>query len=77
MEHTCNPVKVYAGRVEKYVVSRTSNKSSNITLMACVNGAGDRMPPCLSPKAKPNGLFWDSIHLKHLTNVSGAFSRME
>jgi hypothetical protein len=50
MEH--NPVKIYAEKGEKSVASRTSNKSSNITLMACVNGAGDRMSPMFINKSK-------------------------
>jgi len=46
-EHT--PVNVVAARGDT-CVSKTSPKSSNITVMACVNAAGGRMPPMFIAK---------------------------
>lgn len=48
-EHS--PSRVVAAKGED-CVSRTSSKSTNITVMACVNGAGRRMPPMLVVKGK-------------------------
>ena len=46
------PVKVIAAKEEKSVVGRTSASSSNITIMACVNAAGQTMPPLFVAKGK-------------------------
>lgn len=45
------PVKVVAAKGES-CLSRTSSKSTNITVMACVNAAGERMPPMFVVKGK-------------------------
>ncbi|XP_060564207.1 uncharacterized protein LOC132723495 [Ruditapes philippinarum] len=45
------PVNVIAERGTT-VVSKTSQKSSNLTIMACVNAAGDAMPPLIITKGK-------------------------
>jgi hypothetical protein len=50
MEHS--PVRVYAEKGDRSVVSKVSSKSSNITVMACVNANGRRMPPMLITKGK-------------------------
>lgn len=52
------PVKVVAEKGSKTVVSRTSSKSSNLTVIACVNAAGTAMPPLLITKGKTS----KSIH---------------
>ena len=46
-----NPVKVVAAK-GKSCVSRTTAKSANLTIMACVNGTGRRMPPTFVVKGK-------------------------
>lgn len=46
------PVRVVAEKGQRSVVGKTSNKSSNLTIMACVNGAGDKMPPMIITKGK-------------------------
>ncbi|XP_052268856.1 jerky protein homolog-like isoform X1 [Dreissena polymorpha] len=48
-EHS--PVRVVAERGAA-VVSKTSQKSSNLTIMACVNAAGKAMPPLIITKGK-------------------------
>ncbi|XP_053388463.1 uncharacterized protein LOC128551593 [Mercenaria mercenaria] len=48
MEHT--PVKVYADKGEKSVVSKA--QSSNLTVMACASAGGDCMPPMFITKGK-------------------------
>lgn len=50
LEHT--PVRVVAAKGTKNVVGRTSNDRSHITIMACVNAAGGRMPPMVIVKGK-------------------------
>ncbi|KAL5015325.1 hypothetical protein ScPMuIL_009595 [Solemya velum] len=50
LEHT--PVCVIARKGAKNVVGRTGNDRSNITIMACVNAAGIKMPPMLIVKGK-------------------------
>lgn len=50
MEHT--PVRVYAEKGDKSIVSKVSARSSNITVMACVSANGSRMPPMLISKGK-------------------------
>ncbi|KAH3790439.1 hypothetical protein DPMN_168638 [Dreissena polymorpha] len=50
MDH--NPVKVYADKGVRSVVSKVSAKSSNLTKMACVNAAETRMPPLFLTKYK-------------------------
>lgn len=49
-EHS--PVSVVAEKGERSVTSKTSNRSTNLTAMACVNANGDRMPPMLIVKGK-------------------------
>lgn len=49
-EHT--PVHVVAERGDRSVHARTSSKSTNLTVMACVNGIGNRMPPMIITKGK-------------------------
>jgi len=49
-EHS--PVNVVAERGERCVLSRTSSKSSNVTVMACVNAVGQAMPPMVITKGK-------------------------
>ena len=46
-----NPVKVVAAKGES-CVSITTAKSANLTIMACVNGTGRRMPPTFVVKGK-------------------------
>lgn len=50
LEHT--PVRVVAKKGSKAVVGRTSNSRANISILACVNASGDRMPPMLVVKGK-------------------------
>lgn len=50
MEH--DPVRVYAEKGDRSVVSKVSTKSSNLTVMACVNAKGSRMPPMIITKGK-------------------------
>lgn len=47
-----NPVKVIAQKGAKNVVSRVSENRTNITIMACVNGAGEKMVPMVIVKGK-------------------------
>ena len=72
-----NPVKIYAEKGEKSVVSRTSNKSSNITLMACVNGAGDRMSTMFITKSKTKRSLIGFNTLGVPDILSGRFNRMD
>ncbi|MES9884670.1 MAG: helix-turn-helix domain-containing protein [Sedimenticola sp.] len=51
-EHS--PVKVVAQKGDRNVVSKTTSKSSNITVMACVNAEGNSMPPMFVTKGKTN-----------------------
>ena len=66
-----NPGKV-VGQKGESCIFRTSSKSSNITVMACVNAAGEKMPPMFVVKGKtsrslhgfntiaaPEGSKWD------------------
>ena len=46
-----DPVKVVAAKGEN-CVTRTTAKSANMTIMACVNGVGRRMPPMFIVKGK-------------------------
>ncbi|XP_062596590.1 uncharacterized protein LOC134258049 [Saccostrea cucullata] len=50
LEHS--PVNVVARKGTKNVVGRTSTDRSNITIMACVNASGEKMPPMLVVKGK-------------------------
>ena len=50
LEHT--PARVVALKGTRNVVGRTSNDRSHITIMACVNAAGERMPPRVIVKGK-------------------------
>ena len=50
LEHT--PVQVVAKKGSRNVVGRTSNDRSNITIMACANAKGEKMPPMLIVKGK-------------------------
>jgi hypothetical protein len=43
---------VVAEKGARNVVGRTSSNRTNITIMACVNGAGQRLPPMLVVKGK-------------------------
>ncbi|XP_045181703.2 tigger transposable element-derived protein 6-like [Mercenaria mercenaria] len=53
-----NPIKVVSGIGAKNVCGRTSSKSTNITIMACVNAAGKAMPPMFIVKGKtPRSLY--------------------
>lgn len=45
-----NSVKVIAQKGAKNVVSRVSENRTNITIMACVNGAGEKMVPMIIVK---------------------------
>jgi hypothetical protein len=47
------PVKVVATKGEQ-CVGKTSAKSTNITVMACVSASGKRMPPMFVVKGKTN-----------------------
>lgn len=47
-----NSVKVIAQKGAKNVVSRVSENRTNITIMACVNGAGEKMVPMIIVKEK-------------------------
>ncbi|XP_045210605.2 jerky protein homolog-like [Mercenaria mercenaria] len=47
-----DPVRVVAEKGEKNCLSRTSSKSTNITVMTCVNASGRRMPPMFVVKGK-------------------------
>nr|XP_011443131.2 jerky protein homolog [Crassostrea gigas] len=53
-----DPVRVIAEKGSKSVVGRTSPGRTNITVMACVNAAGEKMSPLLIVKGKtPRSLF--------------------
>ena len=47
-----DPVRVLAKKGTKSVVGRTSNDRTNITIMACANASGKKMPPMLVVKGK-------------------------
>ena len=47
-----NPPRVVTERGANSVVGKTSQKSSNLTIMACVNGGGSVMPPLVITKGK-------------------------
>ena len=47
-----NPVRVISEKKARNVVSKTSNNRSNVTIMACVNAMGCRMPPMFVVKGK-------------------------
>ena len=49
-EHT--PPKIVTERGSTSVVGKTSQKSSNLTILACVNAAGRAMPPLIITKGK-------------------------
>jgi hypothetical protein len=49
-EHS--PVNVVAEKGDRCVLSRTSAKSNNVTVMACVNAMGQSMPPMIITKGK-------------------------
>ena len=49
-----NPVRVIAEKGARNVVGRTSGNRTNITIMACVNAKGEKMPPMLIVKGKTN-----------------------
>jgi len=49
-EHS--PVIVVAEKGERCVLSRTSSKSSKVTVMACANAVGKAMPPMVITKGK-------------------------
>lgn len=46
------PGKVVAEKSDRCVLSRTSSKSSIVTVMACINGAGTAMAPMIITKGK-------------------------
>lgn len=53
-----DPIKIVASKGVRNVCGRTSNKSTNITIMACVNAAGTAMPPMFVVKGKtPRSLY--------------------
>ena len=47
-----DPVKKIAQRGSRSVLGRTTSNRTNITIMACVNAVGDRMPPMFIVKGK-------------------------
>ena len=47
-----DPVRVVAEKGAKNVVGRTTGNRTNITIMACVNASGEKMPPMLITKGK-------------------------
>ena len=47
-----NPPRVVTERGANFIVGKTSQKSSNLTIMACVNGGGSVMPPLVITKGK-------------------------
>lgn len=53
-----DPVKAVAAKGEKNLHRRTCSRSTNITIMACVNAAGVQMPPMFVVKGKtPKSLY--------------------
>ena len=47
-----NPERVISEKKARNVVSKTGNNRSNVTIMACVNAMGRRMPPMFVVKGK-------------------------
>lgn len=46
------PVNVVAEKGDRCVMSRTSCKSSNVTVMGCISASGNHMPPMIITKGK-------------------------
>ena len=79
-----DPVRGITAKGATSVVGKTSSKSNNITVMACVNAAGNRMPPMLVVKGKttrclhgfntdaaPVGTMWEFQQNGWMTDVIG------
>jgi len=79
-----DPVRDITAKGATSVVGKTSSKSNNITVMACFNPAGNRMPPMLVVKGKttrclhgfntdaaPVGTMWDFQQNGWMTDVIG------
>ncbi|MES9881787.1 MAG: helix-turn-helix domain-containing protein [Sedimenticola sp.] len=47
-----DPVRIVTEKGERNCLARTSSRSTNITVMACVNAVGRRMPPMFIVKGK-------------------------
>jgi hypothetical protein len=69
------PGKVVAETGARCMLSRTSSKSSNVTLMACINGAGTAMPPMIITKGKTSRSLATMSMKLHLI-AYGPFKRM-
>lgn len=78
------PIRVLAKKGTKNVVGRTSNDRTNITIMACANAAGKKMPPMLVVKGKtrkcldaynvsaaPPGTYWSFQEKAWMTDEIG------
>ncbi|XP_069112283.1 tigger transposable element-derived protein 6-like [Argopecten irradians] len=62
-QHT--PVKIISQKGARNVVSRVSENRTNITIMACVNGVGDKMSPMVVVKGKTSA----SLHGMNVTEA--------
>ena len=74
LEH--KPANVVARKGAKTVPGRTSNSRETVTLLPCINAAGQKMPPLIIVKGKPQEFSGHTTYMKGTKGHYGHIRKM-